>query len=739
MEREREGENPYDINGTGFDPDKFIKKINKEYSLIKLMDTEKSLIRQIQDLDSDMQTLVYENYNKFILATDTIRKMKTDFREMEDKMVLLSDNIGRITQSSAQISDGLKEKRDKVSRLSGIHDLLKKLKFLFELPTKLKQHCEESNYEEAVRCYLDGMEFVNEFKRFPSLQAIKEDCQHIVVCIRTDLYKDFDDQEKSSQDLTRNVSLLLSLGENSSVLGKRFLDNALPKLVQNMNSLRSANSPNVPLDEFMELGCGLFLSNLSLVIASFSQAFIQTSELVEEARLESQEMLKKFVQGLMDDFLTLMQTKLILETKETNQESDRREDLLKALDRLYRRILAISTLMPNSDFAPLGLELISAIANKDAEISLERIKNSFRKAVKESCMELRTHPGTSQETLGSILATLILQMKSSLTNLKDFCRPDFQFSHNTEFRQRMAAVTVREGLVISSFKYLIEFGSHLTHSEEYDILTWLLLAKLYLDIEMNTVEYMVSSVESEFDVRRDRKHLPWELTPVADVNKSLNSVAKQLVREFVAIQGNQISELIKETVLVRDLMAVRNEPDGPQPQMRKVIEILTKLEKYIDSVFPDMDSAAYFRSEKSSDSSKRSYNTTMQGSKGHHRGSMWSSLDPNMATNIQKLFSEKVEIFGEVGLHKSDILMSIVKIGLRAFLEYVRLKTMDKYSLHQIQVDVHYLQLYLWRFVNNEGFMHSLMDEILASSIQRCVHVSLLESPMVEMIAEKNN
>jgi len=34
----------------------------------------------------------------------------------------------------------------------------------------------------------------------------------------------------------------------------------------------------VPLDEFMELSCGIFLSNLSLVVASFSQAFIQATE-----------------------------------------------------------------------------------------------------------------------------------------------------------------------------------------------------------------------------------------------------------------------------------------------------------------------------------------------------------------------------------------------------------------------------------------------------------------------------
>ena len=74
------------------------------------MKTEKNLILQIQHLDSDMQTLVYENYNKFILATDTIRKMKRDFKEMEDKMGLLSGNIVNITENSSKISESLQVK-----------------------------------------------------------------------------------------------------------------------------------------------------------------------------------------------------------------------------------------------------------------------------------------------------------------------------------------------------------------------------------------------------------------------------------------------------------------------------------------------------------------------------------------------------------------------------------------------------------------------------------------------------
>ncbi len=59
------------------------------------------------------------------------------------------------------------------------------------------------------------------------------------------------------------------------------------------------------------------------------------------------------------------------------------------------------------------------------------------------------------------------------------------------------------------------------------------------------------------------------------------------------------------------------------------------------------------------------YSTTTQGNKGPSRQSLWANIDTNMTTNIQKLFSEKVEIFGPVELHKSDIMMAVVKICLR--------------------------------------------------------------------------
>ena len=50
---------------------------------------------EIKSLDSDMQMLVYENYNKFISATDTIRSMKSNVDGMDSNMHELKGLIGQ--------------------------------------------------------------------------------------------------------------------------------------------------------------------------------------------------------------------------------------------------------------------------------------------------------------------------------------------------------------------------------------------------------------------------------------------------------------------------------------------------------------------------------------------------------------------------------------------------------------------------------------------------------------------
>lgn len=68
-----------DINGVYFDFEMFLSKLIKEKLLIELMDEEVKIVIQIRVFDSDMQILVYENYNKFISVIDIIRKVSFIF------------------------------------------------------------------------------------------------------------------------------------------------------------------------------------------------------------------------------------------------------------------------------------------------------------------------------------------------------------------------------------------------------------------------------------------------------------------------------------------------------------------------------------------------------------------------------------------------------------------------------------------------------------------------------------
>ena len=102
--KEKPVSSPYDVNSSSFDSEFFSQKLIKEASLAQLMAQEGEIVRQIHSLDSDMQTLVYENYNKFICATETIKQMRVDFRDMEGEMDQLADKMKSLTERSATVN-----------------------------------------------------------------------------------------------------------------------------------------------------------------------------------------------------------------------------------------------------------------------------------------------------------------------------------------------------------------------------------------------------------------------------------------------------------------------------------------------------------------------------------------------------------------------------------------------------------------------------------------------------------
>ena len=86
--------------------------------------------------------MVYENYSKFIRATDTIRTMKDDVTVIETELDKLMVGMEQLGETSGTLDTALEPNRSKIENMLSLQSLIKKLEFLFELPMRLKRSIE---------------------------------------------------------------------------------------------------------------------------------------------------------------------------------------------------------------------------------------------------------------------------------------------------------------------------------------------------------------------------------------------------------------------------------------------------------------------------------------------------------------------------------------------------------------------------------------------------------------------
>lgn len=92
-----------------------------------LLQKHVQMAAEIKNLDTDLQMLVYENYNKFISATDTIKRMKSNILGMETNMEQLLAKITSVQSKSDSVNTSLFEKREHIEKLHRSRNLLRKV------------------------------------------------------------------------------------------------------------------------------------------------------------------------------------------------------------------------------------------------------------------------------------------------------------------------------------------------------------------------------------------------------------------------------------------------------------------------------------------------------------------------------------------------------------------------------------------------------------------------------------
>ncbi|XP_061104751.1 vacuolar protein sorting-associated protein 51 homolog [Conger conger] len=791
---EKESLDPCDINGPHFDPEVFLNKLRKECSLAELMDQESCMVKQIRALDSDMQTLVYENYNKFISATDTIRKMKNDFKKMEDEMDCLSTNMSAITEFSACISGTLQDQHTQITKLSGVHSLLRKLQFLFELPARLNKCLELQAYAQAVGSHRRARCVLQQYSHMPSFRGIQDDCHAIMDQLAQQLRQKFRDGGSSAKDLSDCVELLLQLDEPAEELCDKFLSHAQSRLEADLLGLEaelreplSASVPVTSVDpastsaskpadeapagsppstllsptsrtdilEFIDRGCNEFVSSLCLVIASYQELFVNRPQEGDLASKNIPQMangkLHSFVDALAARYFALVERR-IQEEKGVGDNSL----LVRALDRFHRRLQAVSKLLPGSGVPSQGTEIVVRAARERIRQYLAALQSFYLDSltdVRQALAAPRLSVGGAgvsgagglgaavkdaapslPDLLASLSGSILNQIKSVLASVHLFTAKDITFSNKPYFKGEFCSEGVREGLVVSFIKFVCQSSRQFCESAgdrggTTPPALLLLLSRLCLDYETSTISYILTLTDEQFLVQH---HSP--VTAVTALCSEAREAAQKLLNHYVKVQGLIISQMLRKSVETRDWVNTI-EPRNVRAVMKRVVEDTTSIDVQVGFLYEEGVRKAH-----SSDSSKRTfsvYSSSRQQARYAPSYTPSAPMDTNLLSNIHKLFSERIDIFSPVEFNKVSVLTGIIKISLKTFLECVRLRTFGRYGLQQIQVDCHYLQMYLWRFVSDENLVHFLLDEIVGSAAHRCLDPAPMEQSVIEVICER--
>ncbi|KAK8809934.1 hypothetical protein WA158_000877 [Blastocystis sp. Blastoise] len=206
-----------------FDIKKYMPKVLREDSLPDIIQKNVKIVNEVKGLDTDMQKLVYENYSKFMSATKTIKTLQGNVGDMENQMQSLFTSMDKVDNYSSNIGSQLNTNRAKVEKLVSVQRLLRKLEFLFDLPSRLESCLKIEAYDQAIRYYTGATSVLKEYPNVISFTTIQSQADFIINKLKNQLVEQLQDKRIEQAKLEQYVRLLCQLNYPIEELVERYL------------------------------------------------------------------------------------------------------------------------------------------------------------------------------------------------------------------------------------------------------------------------------------------------------------------------------------------------------------------------------------------------------------------------------------------------------------------------------------------------------------------------------------
>ncbi|PVU97948.1 hypothetical protein BB561_000221 [Smittium simulii] len=280
-------QNINEFNLGNFDSKEYIKQSLREKSLKELL-----VEINVGTLDSDMKTLVYENYNKFIVATETLGEMKNSTEKLEAQMQTLSEKINKVSKLGTMIEDSIGVKREEIREFTEALELEEKLNVLSEMPEKLHSYVIYKDYTNAILLWGQSITLLKSHPKSERLMQIESDYAVTLQEIENILFSRWNDPNTSISDAIQCSLLITQVSPTkSNLLWKDYLKMQHIRLEKERNIW--AKNDHIDLPENSDLL--KYLADWNIVLIAFIDQFLSPDICLSEDKGIDYSTIKKYI------------------------------------------------------------------------------------------------------------------------------------------------------------------------------------------------------------------------------------------------------------------------------------------------------------------------------------------------------------------------------------------------------------------------------------------------------------
>ena len=648
----------------------------------------------MRTLDNNLKTLVYENYNKFISATETIKSMKSNVEQMESDMQQLSEKMAFIDKVCTDVDAKMAPRRDKIDELSGVYRLLKGRQFLFELPNRLRHDLNHGQFADAVKYYLMTMDVLKSYEHLPSFGAINEECKATMSELREKLWQRVGDPATQPAAFSEAVGLLVDLHGDQARLRQLFAAHAEARFEE---ALRKE------ADEVAALSRNV-LPAVVAVAGQYMSCFVErpvlTSTEAGEGRRELMQMLDRFV-----DRYYLEAQRLLGETSDVSEVvagiTNMSDSLCDAMGKLPLRF---------------GEQKVSDLVNASIRAYIKRDLAQVQeetKAALEATVARAATPGSSALQLCTQATDSICRAVSSfLDNLQPMVDPKWTVGRDPLSVVRQIAVKLA-GLFTGVASHALSLPS-----KEH----MLLMSGLCVMLEQSAVPMAKEGLAGLAVLSQSH---PSSIDPqfrASELVSILRGAANTLLQGHVASCAGRLAKLMTRSIdagnwMSPDLTSVRR----PRLVVSVLVEDLTSLQRVAHDLFGAKAGAAG------------------PGERPATAAAPKAGLSYGVSTDeMRVLFNERVRVFTPAEFSSASMVFCVCKVLVKAWAETLRWRVLNKNALHQMQVDAFVLKTAVAGMLAGEQLrtVEALLEQVERSAEDRCVEPMPLEQSVLRQIAQ---